>query len=304
MNSPAGADTPARVSKLGYVGFETQDVDRLVDHYTRLLDFVLVERTNDEAFLTTNFEHHEIVLRKSESPRARTVVGYQVDGEIDDAQRRLKDAGLAVERRSDIAPATPDVLVLEEPGSGVPIHLYDQQSGSGVTGYTPLRPSKLGHVATFTPSLQDIQGFYQGLLGFKWSDTIEDFFVFMRCNSDHHAANFIKSDKDSGMHHVAFEMRDLNHLQTMLDYLASHRRQLDWGPGRHGPGHNIFTYHTDPDGNTIELFTQLDVIVDEAKGYFEPRPWHNDFPQYPKTWEVDIMVANSWGPVRPGVVDH
>ena len=31
---------------------------------------------------------------------------------------------------------------------------------------------------------------------------------------------------------------------------------------------------------------------DEAKGYFEPRPWHEDSPQVPKTWEVDIATAN------------
>ena len=32
-----------RVSKLGYVGFETPDVERLVEYYTTVLDFVLVE---------------------------------------------------------------------------------------------------------------------------------------------------------------------------------------------------------------------------------------------------------------------
>lgn len=62
--------------------------------------------------------------------------------------------------------------------------------------------------------------------------------------------------------------------------------------------------HHDPDGNLIELFTQLDVIHDEAKGNWEPRPWHNEFPQYPKTWEVDAVAVNSWGPINPAVMDH
>ena len=102
------------------------------------------------------------------------------------------------------------------------------------------------------------------------------------------------------MHHIAYEMRDLNHLQTTLDHLAKQEYRLHWGPGRHGPGHNIFTYHRDPDGNVIELFTQLDVMYDESKGYFEPRPWHEDSPQVPKSWEVDIATANSWGPGADG----
>jgi catechol 2,3-dioxygenase-like lactoylglutathione lyase family enzyme len=303
MASLTPASTPVTVSKLGYVEFYTEDLDRLVDYYTRILDFVLVERTADEAYLTPSFDHHAVVLKKG-TAKARTAVGYEIFEDLSDAERRLRETGFAVERRSDIAPSTPDVLIVEEPGTGVPVHLYDAQSLSGIDGYTQLRPTKLGHVASFVPELKPMQDFYQDLLGFKWSDTIGDFFVFLRCNSDHHAANFMASKTRSGLHHIAYEMRDLNHLQSLLDHLAKNNFRLEWGPGRHGAGHNIFTYHQDPDGNMIELFTQLDVIFDEAKGYFEPRPWHNDFPQYPKTWEVDLAAVNSWGPINPALLEH
>ena len=87
---------------------------------------------------------------------------------------------------------------------------------------------------------------------------VGDFFVFMRCNADHHAINLLQSDKRSGLFHVAFEMRDIAHLKEILDTLAARQIKLMWGPGRHGPGHNIFTYHRDPDGNIIEIFTELD----------------------------------------------
>ena len=297
--------SPVSVSKLGYVEFQTPDLDRLVGYYTEALDFTEVDREAGQAFLTSSFDHHSVVLRRAADAQARTTVGWEIAEEIGDAERRLREAGYAVERRSDIAPSTPDVLVLTEPLTGVTLHLYDQQARSGASAADGvLRPTKLGHVASFTPALAPMQAFYQDLLGFRWSDTIGDFFVFLRCNSDHHAANFMASAKFSGMHHVAYEMRDLNHLQTMLDHLATKSYRLEWGPGRHGAGHNIFTYHKDPDGNMIELFTQLDVIHDEAKGYFEPRPWHSDFPQYPKTWEVDLAAVNSWGPINPVLIDH
>jgi catechol-2,3-dioxygenase len=300
----ARTETPVTVSKLGYVEFSTPDLDRLAEYYTTALDFAEVERTNGEVFLTPSFDHHAVVLRQGEA-KPRTSVGYEIAEELADAERRLGEAGYAVERRSDIAPGMPEVLVLAEPMTGTDIHLYDQQPRSGVgPDDSTLRPTKLGHVASFTPELAPMQDFYQDLLGFRWSDTIGDFFVFLRCNSDHHAANFMASKSFEGMHHIAYEMRDLNHLQTMLDHLAHQDYRLEWGPGRHGAGHNIFTYHKDPDGNTIELFTQLDVIHDEAKGYFEPRPWHNDFPQYPKTWEVDLVAVNSWGPINPALIEH
>ena len=292
------------VSKLGYVEFVTQDVDRLVDYYTAILDFVEVDRSPDQVFLTPSFDHHAIVVTKG-ATRPRAAIGWEIFEDLADAEKRLQQAGYPVERRSDIAPSTPDLLIVDEPLTGTKIHLYDQQARSGVRpDDSVLRPTKLGHVASFVPNLADLQDFYQNLLGFRWSDTIGDFFVFLRCNSDHHAANFMASKKLSGMHHIAYEMRDLNHLQTMLDHLAANNYRLEWGPGRHGAGHNIFTYHRDPDGNVIELFTQLDVIHDESKGYFEPRPWHTDFPQYPKTWEVDLVAVNSWGPINPALLEH
>ena len=61
---------------------------------------------------------------------------------------------------------------------------------------------------------------------------------------------------------------------------------------RHGPGHNIYTYHRNPDDQIIELFTELDKMLDEELGYFEPRPWHRDRPQKPKVWE---MPRDIWG---------
>ena len=298
------AAAPAiRVAKLGYVGFETPDVDRLVEYYTKVLDFVPVDVAPEGAFLTTGTDHHCVVVTRGDA-RARAVVGYEIWEDLDSAQQRLKEAGYATRRRSDVGPGTPDVLVLEEPTTGTPLHLMTAQDPSGVSGYTPLRPTKLGHVAAYTPDLDPLQSFYQDLLGFRWSDTVGDFFVFLRCNGDHHAANFMVSTKYTGMHHVAYEMRDPNHLIAMLDHLAQHDYRLNWGPGRHGPGHNLFTYHRDPDGNQIELFTQIDVVHDEAKGHWEPRPWHEEHPMGPKTWEVDIATANQWGIVDFAQLDH
>ena len=300
---PADKGSAVQVSKIGYVGFRTLDVDRLVDYYTKVLDFELVERSADQAFLATGGDHHCVVISRGDV-QARSVVGYEIWQPLADAQRRLGAAGYQVERRSDIGPGTPDVVILTEPMTGVSLHLIEGQDGSGIEQFTPLRPTKLGHVAAFTPELQPMQAFYQELLGFHWSDTIGDFFVFLRCNADHHAANFLSSSRRVGMHHVAYEMRDPQHLISMIDHIAQHGYRLHWGPGRHGPGHNLFTYHKDPDGNTIELFTQIDVVHDEKSGNWEPRPWHESIPQGPRSWEVDAATVNIWGPVNERELEH
>jgi hypothetical protein len=81
-----------------------------------------------------------------------------------------------------------------------------------------------------------------------------DFFVFLRCNSDHHSLNLLRSRTNHRLHHIGWELRDWPHIRLACDHLARQRLPARLGPGRHGPGHNLFTYHRDPDGTSSSRF--------------------------------------------------
>jgi catechol 2,3-dioxygenase-like lactoylglutathione lyase family enzyme len=142
---------------------------------------------------------------------------------------------------------------------------------------------KLGHVAFVVHDPNPMAEFYAKVLGFRISDWIGDFFVFMRCNADHHAVNFI-TGKNIAMHHIAFELKDFSHLQTACDLFGEKKIPIIWGPVRLGPGHNVATFHRDPDDWVIEFYAELDQMKNEELGYYDPRPWHRDRPQRPKVW--------------------
>jgi len=80
-------------------------------------------------------------------------------------------------------------------------------------------------------------------------------------------------------------MRDPHHLISMLDHLA--KTDTDCTGGLDGMALATIFSHTTATltGARSNCFTQIDVIHDEAKGYWEPRPWHEDSPMYPKTWK-------------------
>jgi catechol 2,3-dioxygenase-like lactoylglutathione lyase family enzyme len=137
--------------------------------------------------------------------------------------------------------------------------------------------------------------FYCRVLGFRVSDWIEDFFVFLRCNPDHHTVNFIRGAKTK-MHHIAFEMKDFAHIQDACELLALRKIPINWGPVRHGPGHNVAIYHRNADEQNVEFYIELDQLKDEELGYFDPRPWHHDTPQRPKVWDRKVAPA-LWGPL-------
>jgi catechol 2,3-dioxygenase len=136
--------------------------------------------------------------------------------------------------------------------------------------------------------------FYQKVLGFRVSDWVEDFFAFLRCGPDHHTVNFL-TGKKTQMHHIAFEVKDFAQIQNACELLGQKSIPIIWGPLRHGPGHNVSTYHHNPDSHVVEFYIELDQMKDEELGYFEPRPWHHDAPQRPKVWRGKNS-RSVWGP--------
>jgi catechol-2,3-dioxygenase len=303
VSGPPGTGSPVHVNKIGFLSMRSRDVAALAGYYTRVLGLKQVTAEKGAAYLTTGPEHHCLEIVEGE-PHGRAALGLQVHGELGEVERSLGEAGVAAERRSDPMPGVGDAVVVTEPLTGTPVLLYSEQAASGAQNALGPRPTKLGHVAGYVPALGPLRAFWEEALGFRFSDMIGDFFVFLRCNPDHHTVNLMESAKRSGLHHAAYEVRDFMHLKEMLDQLASHEVRLEWGPGRHGAGHNIFTYHRDPDGNVVELFTELDVVHDEDSGNWEPRPWHEEFPQGPKVWEPSPGAANKWGPINPEMLDH
>ena len=127
-----------------------------------------------------------------------------------------------------------------------------------------------------------------------------DFFVFLRCNADHHTLNFMTSPR-RGMFHAAFEVADVSHIGRACDILGAHGIPLIWGPGRHGVGHNIFTYHHDPDGNIVEVFADMDRIPTSGSATSIRARTTRIFRSVPRSGRARLVAANMWGiPPPPG----
>jgi catechol 2,3-dioxygenase-like lactoylglutathione lyase family enzyme len=154
-------------------------------------------------------------------------------------------------------------------------------------------PLKLGHVAYRVDDVQKVVRFYTDVLGFRVSDWRSDDFAFLRCNTDHHTVNFVY-DAEPQLHHIAFELKDWAEIQRAAETLAKNDIHLVWGPGRHIIGHNVAIYHRNADKVRVEFFCEMDQMKDEALGYFDPRPWHQDRPQRPKVWGPETL-RNYWG---------
>jgi catechol 2,3-dioxygenase-like lactoylglutathione lyase family enzyme len=284
-----------KASRIGHATFATPDLDRAIAYYTEVSGLVLNAKDKNRAFLASKTGLLTIALERGQAASLQRIA-FEVSPHADftDVLARLTSSGVKCEARSDAVPSIARMVTFDDP-AGTTIELFSEWSYLGahhqVLGAGPL---KLGHIARAVNDPTAMAEFYCRVLGFRVSDWIEDYFVFLRCNPDHHTINFIRSPKPS-MHHLAFEMKDFAHIQDACELLALRKIPINWGPVRHGPGHNVAIYHRNADDQNVEFYIELDQMKDEDLGYFDPRPWHHDTPQRPKVWDRKSS-PNLWGP--------
>lgn len=283
---------------LNHAAFESADLERQVAYYEEIIGLQAVERSGARVYLASRSGTDALVLSAG-SETALTGFALQIGAaDPDEVLASLAASGISAERRSSPHPGVAESVCFADP-DGFQVELLSTprlHAPGPARGVAPLR---LGHLALVVRDVNRTARFYADAFGFREGDRIGDHFVFLRCGHEHHTLNFVQTGGPSRMQHIAFEMQNSAALNASCDVLAGAGLRLVWGPVRHGPGHNIATYHLNGGGQVIELYTEMDLMTNEALGYYDPRPWHTDRPQRPKTWPVGVTDRDIWGPAGP-----
>ncbi len=146
-------------------------------------------------------------------------------------------------------------------------------------------PGRLQHVVVASQNLGPMLRFYEHGLGMVVSDTVREedgtpTVGFLRTDPEHHSFAVFRAPQSRPDHH-SYECTCWNDIRDWADHLAGLRIPLWWGPGRHGPGNNLFFMFQDPQGYLIELSAELEVVPDEVRGRF---------------WKHEERTLNLWGP--------
>ncbi len=282
------------VRRLGHATLWTPDLDRQIDYYTEVVGLQLIERVKDRAFLATREGLESICLEKGDHPELARIAFQVAPGtDLGDVAKRLSSHEVRSERRAGTSPGVKDAIVFKD-AKGTEVEVFaEYEFAKRERNPGTIQPLKLGHVAYRCNDVAKVVKFYTDVLGFRISDWRGDSFAFLRCGVDHHTVNFV-TDAEQKLHHIAFEVKDWGEIHRAAEHLARHDIRLVWGPGRHIIGHNIATYHRNGDGVRVEFFCEMDQMRDETLGYFDPRPWHQDTPQRPKSWGKETL-RNYWG---------
>jgi catechol-2,3-dioxygenase len=275
------------VKHISHIALKAQDVERQAVFYTQMVGLGETERDSaGRVYLRCNANHHSVVLVPSTEPELdHFALDVGSPAALELAASALAREGIAYETEGAGELGQGACLRLRDP-DGFVLELLGEM-GQVAPGYGPraVQPRKLGHITLLVEDCKRSAEFYSEILGFRVSDWMEDLFLWMRCNPDHHGLAFAKADR-SALHHFAFEVLDFSYLARQADHLMNNGYTLLYGPGRHGPGNNQFEYFRDPESNLIEFTCDVQQIWDDAT--YEPG-----------TWSSQGLWINRWGPNPP-----
>jgi catechol-2,3-dioxygenase len=148
-------------------------------------------------------------------------------------------------------------------------------------------PGRLQHVVVASNAITAMLRFYEDDLGFVVSDYViegdscpEPTAAFFRSSPEHHSFAVFRCPETRPDHH-AYETTCWNDIRDWADHLAALDIKLWWGPGRHGPGNNLFFMVHDPQGYLVEISAEMELVPDEVTK---------------RTWRHEERTLNLWGP--------
>lgn len=286
----------ARVSDLQYVGLAVPDIAAERAFFAHTWGLVEVGEQDGKIYLAAEGSPHPFVIRLRQDPEKKTdLIGFSADSraDVDALFQQVKAAGAKI--ISDPAPA-------EGPAGGYAFRFFDpdgraievicdaQKRQHRTLAKGEAIPVGLSHVVFHSPNHRGLAEFYEKALGFRLSDWIGEFMVFLRCNPAHHRLAILPGPP--ALNHVAFDVSSVDEMMRGLARMHEKGIKLQWGPGRHTAGNNTFSYFETPNGNAVEYTSDLEEVDEDT--------W------VPQTHAPTPSITDQWGTGRiiTGNVPH
>jgi catechol 2,3-dioxygenase len=244
------------------------------DFYTRVWGLSVSAREAGALYLrATGADHHVLALHQHDGPaqirfvtlRARSMQALQQA-----ATAALSAGGRVVQPLAE----------LKSPGGGTAVSIADPDGrvfqlvfGDVLHADTSVQrdaPIRLAHAVLNSHDVEASHLFMEQVLDFSLADRTR-IMAFMRCNSDHHSIALGDTDNDA-LNHVAFVVADTEAVMRGGGRMKDAGFGIEWGPGRHGPGNNVFNYFVGPFDIVIEYTSDVQQIDDSYEAG-QPSDW-------------------------------
>jgi catechol 2,3-dioxygenase-like lactoylglutathione lyase family enzyme len=276
------------IKRPAHVALQVPDIDASVHWATTVMGMRETRRDGATVYLTHGDCHHSLQYIASDRSALDHIALQAHDAvALDALAAKLEAAGVALISDTPQEHGIDRAIRFASPAGHV-IEVFAGMAAAGATQTSSgVQPRKFAHPMLAAEETGPTVAMLIELLGFRLSDNVGDgTLVFLRCNPDHHGVGVGRGPR-TGLNHYAWEVESLGTLGLLGDILDRNGGRFIWGPGRHGAGQNIYTYHFDPAGAIVEYCADIYRVWDEAS--YQPGHWSLEDPRF----------ANLWGPGPP-----
>lgn len=203
-----------------------------------------------------------VAFERSDDEFVRSTTFVCSDEELAGIGARVAAKGWAARPVTSADPGDGAGLLVELPEGTILRFLAGTTEVEPIEGFAKatrrVRPVKLTHVVFNAADAEMMGHAVEDVLDFRVSDRTKGM-VFVRCNDSHHSTAFARAGFSS-LNHVAFEMEDLDAVMRGIGWMRDNGFAPAWGPGRHGPGDNVYAYYIAPFGPVIEYSTAVEKV--------------------------------------------
>jgi catechol 2,3-dioxygenase-like lactoylglutathione lyase family enzyme len=289
----------SKVTEIRYVGYGVVDLEAERAFYQDKWGLTqIAEQDGTVYFATEGHDEKFVVALRSASVNRVDVIALAADSraDVDALHAKVSAAGCKmVHSPQDLATPgggygfrffCPDGLMYEISSDVARGPARDFGRWDGV-------PKKISHIVLHSPDHHAAVTFFSDVLGFKVSDWLGDFMVFLRCNSAHHRIAFLPGP--ACLNHVAYDMEGVDAMMRGVHNLRLKDIPIVWGPGRHTAGNNSFSYFVAPSGFAVEYTADLEEVDDATwqSQVYTPAPLVMD------QWGIGIGGPQTMPQARP-----
>jgi catechol 2,3-dioxygenase-like lactoylglutathione lyase family enzyme len=261
------------ISGLRSVDVTVRDLSAATAFYTEVWGLRIAERTGDSVFLrATGTDPHILALHAGDASTIRSMT-FRVapGGDIAELCATLIANGATL--LHDVRDADDHgggrIAAVRDP-QGRTIRLVQDDRLVAPLPSEPERPERLAHVNFNSDDVDRDARFFTDAMGFVLTDRSK-MMAFVRTNDDHHSIVIAEAPVNT-LNHIAFQMPTWEGVMRAAGRMVDGQFPIGWGPGRHGPGDNVFTYFVDPFGFVIEYTSEV-LQVDDGYRVGGPGDW-------------------------------
>lgn len=260
----------SKAQRFEHVELRVKDLAKAMEFYQGALGLVEIGKEKGITYLGCGYDkNYDLAVSEGGTGVEHFAVRVDDEDELEYFYHKITNLGIKVERHNGTEPGQVKGIRFPLP-SGIQMEFvlvadndYANPARPAYPRNVAAAPLNIDHINLLTTDVKKETDFFSEILNFKISDIVDPemngkyMMSFMRFRGYHHdVATTITKNAADTLHHVAWTMSNIEHIKTACDVITQFDVDVEFGPGRHPIGPNLYAYFLEPGGNRFEFVAE------------------------------------------------